>query len=228
MSPRRRTAPPGPTAVDALAESLRERILTGRLEPGEALTEEAIAAEASVSRHTARAAIARLSTERLVTAQPYHGARVTTLDGEALDALQQLRCALEAEAVRLLSERYPAGWPSDVLSPIERVVDRLETEAKRSPDDWRAVERAHADVHLALVGAADSPRITETYRSLIGELQLLLLQVRPQYDADGLVDEHRRWLEALQLEGPDAARAHIAHSTAMLLGGSSQSPTSVQ
>ncbi|MGF2075852.1 GntR family transcriptional regulator, partial [Enterococcus casseliflavus] len=58
-----------------------------------------------VSRHTARTALATLTAERLVTAEPYRGVRVSVLDDAALVALQQLRCALETEALRIVRGR---------------------------------------------------------------------------------------------------------------------------
>ncbi|MGL1493864.1 hypothetical protein ACSTIK_00005, partial [Vibrio parahaemolyticus] len=50
-------------------------------------------------------ALATLTAERLVTAEPYRGVRVSVLDDAALVALQQLRCALETEALRIVRGR---------------------------------------------------------------------------------------------------------------------------
>ncbi|PJJ65559.1 GntR family transcriptional regulator [Compostimonas suwonensis] len=218
MSPRRRDAPPGPTLAEQLAERLRERILGGELAPGEPLREQSLAAEYSASRHTVRSALALLVATRLATAAPYRGIRVAALDHDALIALQQLRTALEGEAVRLLRERYAGrAWPAAVTAPIDAALDELAEVCARHPDDWTAVERAHSRVHGALVDAAASPRIAEAHRGLDGEMLLLLLHVRPHYSPAGLVDEHRRLLAEVQERGELAVREHIAHSTELLL-----------
>ena len=66
MSPRRRDHPPGPTATDQLAAALRRRVLSGALDPGEAQREEELSERTGHSRHTVRAALARLADERVV------------------------------------------------------------------------------------------------------------------------------------------------------------------
>ena len=103
MSPRRRESEPGPTHAAALADALRASILSGELGLDAPLREERLAAEHAASRHTVRAALQALAAERLVTIAPYRGARVANLDDDAVEALQELRGALEAEAVRQVS-----------------------------------------------------------------------------------------------------------------------------
>ncbi|SKA90711.1 DNA-binding transcriptional regulator, GntR family [Agreia bicolorata] len=214
MSPRRRDSTPGPTAAAALAESLRERILEGDPAPGTALREEELAQAHDLSRHTVRAALAMLGAERLVEVVPYRGARVATLDDAALIALQQLRAALETEAVRLLGDTHPSGWPIEVRAPIDAAIDALA--AAEGSADWSATTRAHAGVHRAIVAAADSPRIAEAHAHLEAEILLLLAQVRPDYPPGGLTAEHRSYVDALGREGGAAVREHLAHSTALI------------
>ena len=90
-----------PTAVERATAMLRDEILSGRLGPDDPLREESLASRLGVSRHTIRAAFQRLVTERLAVAEPYRGVRVTSFDDAQLTALQQLRAALEVEAVRI-------------------------------------------------------------------------------------------------------------------------------
>lgn len=205
------TAAPGPRAADVLADALRARILSGELAPGTPLREEELSAAHGVSRHTARTALAALTAERLATAEPYRGVRVSLLDDDALIALQQLRCALETEAVRIVRERgiHPPGV-DDALDDL----DRAET-----AQDWPATLDAHARVHLALVDAAGSPRIAEEYRRLDGEMHLLLTHVRPAYAPGALTREHRAYVVEALRDPERAVRAHLAHSTRAILDG---------
>jgi len=207
--------PPGVTAAARLTEALRDAILRGELAPGAALREEGLAERHGVSRHTVRTALAALAAERLVRAVPYAGVRVTALDEAELIALQQLRAALETEAVRLLTETHGTRWTDAVLDPMREAVERLA--AAEEAGDWIATTRAHARVHRAVVDAAGSPRISEAYAQLETELLLLLLHVRPQYGASGLGEEHRRYLDALGDRGGEAVRAHLARSTRLIL-----------
>lgn len=202
---------PGPRAADTVADAVRAGILSGDLAPGTPLREEELSAAHGVSRHTARTALARLTAERLVTAEPYRGVRVALLDDAALIALQQLRCALETEALRIVRDR--GIHPPDVDDALDALA------AAEASGDWPATLEAHARVHLALVDAAESPRIAEEYRRLDSEMHLLLTQVRPAYGAGELDAEHRAYVEAALTDPERAVRAHLDHSTRAILEG---------
>jgi len=208
------------TAVDRVADAVRADILSGALAADEPLREEAAAERYGVSRHTVRAAFQRLVAERLAVALPYRGVRVASFDRDTIIALQQLRAALEVEAVRIARERFGSEWPDAALAPAREALDRLAA-LRRSTDaevDWLEAERIHADFHGALVAASASPRIIEAHMALASELLLFLLHVRPHYTLETLVDEHRALLDDVQSRGPDALREHLEHSTRLLIG----------
>ncbi|WP_448808170.1 GntR family transcriptional regulator [Agromyces bauzanensis] len=233
--PPRLPAGPSPTAVERVADAVRAEILSGALAADEPLREEAASERFGVSRHTVRAAFQRLVAERLAVAAPYRGVRVASFDRETIIALQELRAALEVEAVRIAGERFGSAWPDAVLSPARDALERMaalggtgfERAAGRPPQpaaqpadvDWLEAERLHADFHRALVAASASPRIIEAHAALGSELLLFLLHVRPHYTLDSLVEEHRVLLGDVQTRGPDAIREHLEHSTALLVGG---------
>jgi DNA-binding GntR family transcriptional regulator len=214
LSPRRRDQAPGPTAVAALTDELRTRILDGTPAPGTPLREEELAKEKGVSRHTVRAALAALAAERLVDVVPYRGARVAELDDAALVALQELRGALEAEAVRLLSETHGERWPRTVTAPIATALQEL-ADADQA-QDWPRTTRAHAAFHRAIVAAAQSARITQAQAQLDGEVLLMLTHARPHYPKGALARDHRDYLAAIQRDGGEAVRAHLASSTNLI------------
>ena len=216
------------TVVERVHEALRAEILSGTVALGSPLREEAAAERFGVSRHTVRAAFQLLVAERLAVAEAYRGVRVVSFDPDEIDALQQLRAALEGEAVRVAGERYGDAWPEEVLAPAVAVLERLaeiaaeagagarEVAGSDEGIDWLEVERLHADLHRAIVAASSSPRIVEAHEALGSELLLFLLHVRPHYTLDGLVAEHRELLDAVQRRGADAMREHLAHSTELL------------
>lgn len=202
---------PGPRAADLVADAVRAGILSGDLAPGTPLREEELSAIHGVSRHTARTALTRLAAERLVTAEPYRGVRVSLLDDDALVALQHLRCALETEALRIVRDR--GIRPSDVDEALDDLA------AAEASGDWPATLAAHARVHLALVEAAGSPRIAEEYRRLDSEMHLLLTHVRPAYAPGALTAEHRAYVEEALVDAEHAVRAHLEHSTRAIIDG---------
>lgn len=197
------------TGADRLAAELRRRVLSGELEPGAPLREEALAEEYDLSRHTVRRALERLVADRLLVSEAYRGVRVTSFTDADVIALQQLRTALESEAVRLLRAAHGDSWPGELLAPLVAAVDGMGTDA--------APEQAHSAFHRALVAAAGSPRITEAYERLDTEMLLFLNQLRSRYDGAQLCTEHRDYLSDVQHLGEEAVRQHLAHATAMLL-----------
>lgn len=168
-----------------------------------------------MSRHTVRAALNRLAAERLLRSEPFRGMRVASLDAAELRTLQDLRVALESEAVRIIGARHPDGWPNETLTAAREALGRIGGDGP-----WTAVEQAHADLHLAIVAAADSPRLLETYRALTSELHLLMLHARLIYDSAALVADHTDYLAAIQTVGPRAVRPHMDGLTRQLLAAS--------
>ena len=212
------------TAVERATAVLREEILSGALPPDEPLREESCAARLGVSRHTIRAAFQRLVAERLAVAEPYRGVRVTSFDDGQLIALQQLRAALEVEAVRIAFQRFGGRLPASALAPARAAIDAMERlssghdmPGSATDAEWLEVERLHADFHSALVAMSASPRIIEIHTALGSELLLFILHARTHYSVAAVVEEHRRLLDELPTRGPDALRAHLEHSTKLLL-----------
>ncbi|GAA1840025.1 GntR family transcriptional regulator [Agromyces salentinus] len=205
-------AAPNATAVQRVADAVRDEILSGALAADEPLREEATAARFGVSRHTVRAAFQRLAADRLAVAAPYRGVRVARFDRDTIIALQQYRAALEVEAVRIAHERHGDAWPAEVLAPVLDALDRL-----GASDDWLETERVHLELHRALVAASESPRIIEAHAAIGAEMLLFLLHVRPHYTLDGLAEEHRALVEDVQSRGADAIREHLEHSTSLLV-----------
>jgi DNA-binding GntR family transcriptional regulator len=197
------------TGADRLAAELRGRVLSGELEPGAPLREEALAEEYDLSRHTVRRALERLVAQRLLVSEAYRGVRVTSFSDADVVALQQLRGALESEAVRLIRAGHGDSWPDDLVAPLVVAVDRLATDP--SP------EEAHSAFHRALVASAGSPRISEAYEQLDIEMLLFLRQLRSHYDGALLCIEHRDYLANVQRVGEEVVRRHLAHATTTLL-----------
>lgn len=86
------------TAAEAALVRLRDRILTGELEPGTKLNQADLAQDLGMSRIPVRDAIRALATEGLVTHDPRRTAVVTPLSLDDLAELYELRIAVEPHA----------------------------------------------------------------------------------------------------------------------------------
>jgi DNA-binding GntR family transcriptional regulator len=194
------------STVDAIAASLRTRILDGELNAGERLRELELVEAYGVARHSLRAALRALAAEGLVTIEPNRGARVAELTATGLDALFELRAALELEAARLALERNDGRLPK----PVHDAVRLMAAVCAQSEPPWSAVVDAHDRVHGALVAAARSPRIERAYAALAGELRLFVIQIRPSWSLERMAEHHERLLADLERAGPEPLRAHLA------------------
>jgi DNA-binding GntR family transcriptional regulator len=107
---------------DALAESLRERILKGEFKEGDQLVQESIAKEYDVSRMPVREALRQLEAAGLVVLKMHKGAVVKGIPSEQIAELFELRAMLEAE---LLAHAMPKMTKDD-LDDAARILEELE------------------------------------------------------------------------------------------------------
>lgn len=106
---------------DAIAEALRDDILSGRRASGERLVEVAIAKTFGVSRVPVREALAQLEAEGFVTTIRYRGATVSTTLRKDNRELLEVRHGLEVLAAQLAA-RNRGG---EVTADLRRVVDEV-------------------------------------------------------------------------------------------------------
>ncbi|RWE04081.1 FadR/GntR family transcriptional regulator [Mesorhizobium sp.] len=145
-----------------VAESLAEKIRSGRLQPGAQLpTEAELCAEYDVSRTVVREAVARLRSEGMVVPQQGRGMFVSetpvprnfSIPDEALRtlpetiALLELRLSVEVESAGLCAERRTDKEARDIRAMMEQV------DAQQADP---AVVQIHYDYdfHLAIAKAA--------------------------------------------------------------------------
>ncbi len=112
-------------------QRIRSDLLTGRIRPGDRVTEEWAAAHYAVSRTPIREACRRLSEEGLLAHQARRGYRVPPVDRQEIDDLYEIRRALEVASVRRAArqtvplpslERLRAEWQKAAPAAGEEVV----------------------------------------------------------------------------------------------------------
>jgi DNA-binding GntR family transcriptional regulator len=125
---------------------LRQSILSGRLAPGEVLSQVALAQRFGVSRGPIREALRMLQREGLVEGEVNKRMRVIPFAADDLEQLYALRIVTEALAIRV---SVPFFEP-DELSTLQRQLGEMEaTTGKLEP--WEEVHRAF---HRLLVSHA--------------------------------------------------------------------------
>jgi DNA-binding GntR family transcriptional regulator len=166
-APRRRLAPAGKRLTassdslvkDALAERLRDEIVSGHLRPGERIIEGTWGRTLGVAQASIREAIHILAHEGFVTKAGGRSARVVNLSEEDVLDLYELRGALEGLAARLatVKEADTAG--------LQRLVDAMRSSAKAG----RAAELLASDLefHLELCRMGGNSVLLEHSRRVL-------------------------------------------------------------
>ncbi len=162
----------GVALSEQVYQVVRGLIVSGRMRPGEAVIEAALAARLGVSRTPVREALKRLSDEGLIDVFAQSGTFIAPISRKALEEAYVIRTALETESVARAAGRLtPAAAEAfaDNIAAHERAIDRQRFgEAIRLDDTfhrmiadvnglhmlWRAVDISKAQMdrgrHLAI------------------------------------------------------------------------------
>src|SRR5688500_546120 len=186
---------------DLIADSLRDEILRGVIEPGAPLRQEELAERFQVSRLPVRDALLRLEAQGLVHVYPNRGAFVVSLTPDEVREIYEMRILLEGDI-------------------LERAVPRM------SADDWRRIDAAHAEsvrrahgpewaggawaFRRALYEPAGRPRQLATIEQLRGTVARYwtVREALPSRSADWLAD-HDAIVEACRARSSVAARRRL-------------------
>jgi DNA-binding GntR family transcriptional regulator len=149
------------TLSAAIADQLRQEILSGVHASGEQLRQDALAAAYQVSRIPVREALFQLEAEGLVRIEPHKGAVVTSVSLEEVNDVFDLRLLLEE---RLFRRSIPALTDGD----FQRI-DTLQAAfaAAIGAGDVRQWGLLNAELHGALYGGARLPRTSSTVAGLL-------------------------------------------------------------
>ncbi|MBO0881139.1 MAG: GntR family transcriptional regulator [Mycobacterium sp.] len=190
--------------VDAVCDAIRERILTGQLDPAEVLYEQATAERYGVARPTAKAAIDRLVNTGLLRRTANKSARVPQLTEEDVHDLYFSRLVIESMAVAHLANE---GISSE---PAVKALRDFDVAAKG--ESVRGVIDADIAFHQALVESVGSPRVLRMYTSIIGEAHLcmVLKQTHHLHTPRSIAREHRAIYDAITARDAETAQTKLA------------------
>lgn len=177
--------------ADETARWLRERIADGFLVPGAALREVDLAEQRGVSRNTLREAFRILSHEGLITQIPYKGAFVTMPTISGIIDLYRVRRMIECQALEMAFVKHPA------VGRMRSAVEAGDLAKKKG--DWQGVGTADIAFHDAIIGLADSPRLSAMFRQFGAEMRLAFGVVDdPEYLHGPFLDRNRGILELVE------------------------------
>lgn len=204
-------------------EMLRNAIVTAHFRPGERLRIDAIKDEFDASPGAVREALARLTSEGLVVAQPQRGFAVSLISRRDLIDLTEARVTIELICVESSIQNGDLAWEGRVLSAAHqlsrlRVSSAPESERSYGESWHRYHERFHDEIAS---GCTNSWWMklrkqlyiqSERYRRLSGPLA--------NYDRD-IDAEHNAISDAVLARDAETAKqrlaAHLRTTTEILL-----------
>ena len=193
-------------------EYLKTSILSGRINPGERLTEEHLARELGMSRTPIREALHKLESEGLIKPLPTRGFVASQDSREEVEELFEIRAVLEGYALRVISGRITDSVLARLQEAVEKAEEALKSECLDEIFDWNT--RFHDALHELIT---DKHRL---YQQMVTMRQYVLRYRKNtlQYPDGGerTVNGHRKILLALRLRDPDLCervmREHIQQS----------------
>lgn len=193
---------------EQVAERLREQIFARRLEPGNWIDEQRLAAEYGISRTPLREALKVLAAEGLVTMKPRRGAFVAEMSRDDVAQVYHLLALLESDAAACVAARADA----EARAELRALHDRLEKRVRQHD----AFFAANEDFHMALLRIAGNRWAMQ----LVGDLRKVMKLNRHHslFKQGRLADslaEHRALMQALEARDAEQARglmkAHFDH-----------------
>jgi len=184
---------------------LRTAIVNAELEPGEKLSENELS-NLGVSRTPIRAALARLSEERLVAIVPQLGTFVTLISEEAVGDAVFVREALEGAAARLVAQAGEIDF-SELQANLAAQADAIATHDAKTFDE---LDKSFHETICDLAGKRIAWTLSRRANGQLDRLRTLSLP-RADYLAQ-MLEQHRRTAQALADRGLASTRAWAPRS----------------
>ena len=199
-----------PTALpDRIYATLKHRILTCSMLPGERIVEKELCKEMQVSRTPLREAFNRLSLEGLIVLSPYRGYAVAPMTVDGYKDLCELRRIVEGGTAALAAQQATSG-------DVQRMTDMAETRyTPGDRDSYLGYLRSNSAFHLALVQSTKNRQLEAILMSALDRHQRpLYLGLDVGIDGQASTAEHLQIVDAVRNHDPERARAlmvkHIA------------------
>jgi len=225
-----RASAAGSSLTEAAYQRLREDVLACRLRPGERLNINNLCATLEVSLGAVREALARLTSEGLVIAEPQRGFQVAPISRQDLLDLTNARIEIESICLRRAIAAGDVDWESALVAAAHRL-NRTEQYAagdrNRLSGSWSEVHRAF---HEALVSGCDNRTLLQVRRQLYAQSERYRQLSIPLAAADrDLPREHQEIMAAALARQTDRAVElmveHLSQTTKIVLQGIEQPAT---
>jgi DNA-binding GntR family transcriptional regulator len=196
---------PDLSLADRAYLTLRDRLITLQIRPGEPIDDVRVAGELQLGRTPVREALKRLEDDRLVVAYPRRGTFATNVDITDLIFVNEIRLQLEPLAAARAAERATAVQRAE----ISELLTQFQSD-DALPGDRTELMRLDLTVHRAIYKAAGNRHLEDVlirYHNLATRMFCLFVERLPHL-ADH-INEHAELLRAI-LDGDADKAAAVA------------------
>ncbi len=189
-------------------ELLSDRIISGKIPPGERLNESSLSEQFQISRAPIREALQQLLEQGLVVNVPRRGMFVVSLGTEDVQKINSLRLVLESEALRLVR----LSWTPQDAQKLSRILEKMEN---TGPAPTNESVRVDMEFHRAIWSLTGNEYLEKTLTSLTAPLFAHRMVLQLQAGTQRMVlDSHLPLYEFLAGKSKQTAEAvMLAHLT---------------
>jgi DNA-binding GntR family transcriptional regulator len=181
------------------AEAVREAIISGKLQPGERLVEQKLAASLGIGQPTLREALKELEYQGFVRKIPHKGSYVTQLTRDDFQKILEVRLTLESLAIKRAAERIN----DRTAAQLTEIVDEMKTAAEEI--DRATFHRCDIAFHRKIWEVSDNEYLAMALESIVFALFASVLFRQKRTDFLAAVEQHRGMLQGLLTRDPAAA-----------------------
>ena len=200
---------------EAIAEKLREWILSGVFKPGDRLVEQKLAARFGVGQPTLREALKELEIQGFVRKSPNKGTHVTQLTHTDFCQILEVRMALEILAI----DRAASNMSDVTAQALEQMVDAMEKAANEL--DLAVFHKNDLMFHRKIWDLAGNEYLVLALERVVFCLFAFVLLQRSRDSSNeflAAVQQHREILAGLRSGDPKTAREAFVRSTMKFWG----------
>jgi GntR family transcriptional regulator, rspAB operon transcriptional repressor len=192
---------PGSSLREQVYQQLKSDIILGVYRPGEKLEVARLIAQHGLSKTPVRDALHALQQEGLVEVLPrvgYFASRITIKD---VEDIFQLRLIVETASAELAAPRIA----DEDLLDLERLTQRRYVAGHLA--SYKEFLADNREFHHRVAVASGNVRLADVVQNLLNQMQrLLILRLDLRDNADEMLAEHQRLLQAFRSRDSKAAR----------------------
>jgi DNA-binding GntR family transcriptional regulator len=197
------------SVTQTIVENLRSLIISAKLEPGQKLSENHLAASMEVSRPPIREAFRVLENDNLVFSIPRRGTYVSQLSIQDLHQVYQVREMIECYAVKLLKAKNVRDLPG-VASALSSASTPLTPPTYSSNKKKVIYHNPFPDYHQKLVEETGNDRLVKCYNSISWQLARYQFMCFDPGKAEKTQKEHMRIYTLIRKGNYDKAQETLS------------------